>query len=199
MGLDPRPELLTKVFQLVTICVTDVYRRFKYEFLSSPFTWFSLLSLDTEGFVQSFSTLQTQHCRCNKCTDPHFGRILLEHFSSDIRSSTPREQYAIQSEVCGLLQDIAEWCPLTSDSVELRNGQAQWVISRRGGQSIKAPHAAAEDTILHSAIKQHSWSLESASNQSLPPKTVSSGILKMVGVSVDKAGPGGLGGAFSGV
>ena len=199
MGLDPRPELLTKVFQLVTICVTDDYRRFKCEFLSSPFTWFSLLSLDTEGFVQSFSTLQTQHCRCNKCTDPDFGRILLEHFSSDIRSSTPREQYAIQSEVCGLLQDIAEWCPLTSDSVELRNGQAQWVISRRGGQSIKAPRAAAEDTILHSAIKQHSWSLESESNQSLPPKTVSSGILKMVGVSVDKAGPGGLGGAFSGV
>lgn len=96
------------------------------------------------------------------------------------------EQQKIRGEIVELLQDLAEWCPLTSDAVELKNGITQWIISRRGSQHAKAPRASSENTLIQSLVRQHSWSLGAASQAALPPKKVSAGILKMSGVSSNK-------------
>lgn len=185
-GLEPDPAMMNKVFQLVTVCMTDIHRRFKDGYSDFPYTLFSLLGLDIEGFVAKWSALQNQCHQCEKCIDPDFSGVLLKRFPGDIRCKPRAEQLAIQEEVTGILRDVSEWTPLTSDSVELLNGYTQWVVSRRGSQHAKAARSSGESTLLHGVVRQHAWALQSASDQTMPPKAVSAGILKMVGVVRDK-------------
>ena len=64
----------------------------------------------------------------------------------------------------------------------MRNLQVrQWIASRRGSQNVKGGPAAAETTLLQSAVKHHRWVQDCAASQTLPPKAVSSGIIKMAG------------------
>lgn len=186
MGLDPQPDLLNKVFQLITVCITDVHRRFKYDFACAPFALFGLLGLSTERFVQRFDSLEARLCACQDCLDAGFSAKLVKSFSG-LASKSLDEQTRAKEEVQSILQDISEWCPLTSDSVELKNGQTQWVASKRGGQNVKNPLVASETTFLQAAVKQHVWAQDSVGSQTLPSKRTSSGILKMVGVKSSKS------------
>lgn len=45
MGLEATPDLLNKVFNLVTVCVTDLHRRFNHELASYPFRMFLYMQL----------------------------------------------------------------------------------------------------------------------------------------------------------
>ena len=186
MGLEPHPEMLNRIFQLTTMCLSDLERRFKHSFLSPPFSLFKLLTLDHAEFVHEWGGLQDRYHQCKNCIDPDFAGVILQHFSGDIRHMPVLEQQKIRGEIVELLQDLAEWCPLTSDAVELKNGITQWIISRRGSQHAKAPRASSENTLIQSLVRQHSWSLGAASQAALPPKKVSAGILKMSGVSSNK-------------
>ena len=183
MGLNARPELLSQVFQLATLCMTDLHRRFKYEFRSPPYCLFGLIGLNLSDFVCQWSALQDQHRHCDECLDAEFSEVLVQHFKDDIRLRTLPEQEAVRQEVQGLLRDISEWAPLTSDTVELKHGTVQWSVSKRGSQSVKNPRTAAETTLLQAAVKQSCWCQASAAAQTLPRKAVSSGIQKMVGTS----------------
>ena len=189
MGLDCHQELLNKVFQLIIMCVTDVHRRFKHDFSYAPLTLFELLQLDTFEFVQGFHSLQAQHHQCDACLDTGFSAKLVTAFP-DIMSNTAEEQAQIKEEIQALLEDVTQWCPLTSDAVELKNGQTQWVASKRGSQNVKNPRVASETTLLQAVVKQHVWSQAAVGLQTMPSKRTSSGILKMSGVksSKDKVG-----------
>ena len=181
MGLEAHPALLNQIFQLVIVCMTDLHRRLVYEFRFPPWSLFGLLDLDTAGFVQAWTTLQAKKTNCSKCLDSDFSAILLSQFL-DLKSKPFQEQDAARREVQGILQDIATWTPLSSDSVEIKNGQTQWSASKRGSQNVKNPRVAAETTLLQSAVKQHAWIQEAVSKDTLPSKAVVSGIQKMVGV-----------------
>ena len=49
---------------------------------------------------------------------------------------------------------------------------------------MKAPRTAAENTLLKSALLQHTWALECASTETMPRKTTTSRLLARVGVQV---------------
>lgn len=185
MGLIPERSMLNKIFQLATVCITDIHRRFKYDFSLPPYSLFRLLDLDTEHFVVEWSKLLEQYNHCERCFDPDLSGPLLRMFG-DIESKDMAGQDQIRERVQGVLEDMSQFSPLTSDCVELKNGQTQWSVSRRASSNVKNPKVAAETTLIQSAVKQHCWVQDQVAEQTLPPKSVSSGIQKMVGVSSQK-------------
>ena len=140
------------------------------------------MDLDLPEFVKEWSRIMTGAHQCESCLDSDFSLLLAKKFG-DIGSKPVSEQQAAHQEVQALLSDICEWAALTSDKVELKNGQVQWAASKRGSQNVKNARSAAETTFLQSAIKQNSWSQQAVGKETLPSKLSSSSILKMSGVS----------------
>ena len=181
MGVTPEPDLLNKVFHLVIVCVSDIHRRFKSDFAVAPFTLFDLLDVDTDEFVERWSSLEDRYAHCPTCLDSDLTGPLLKHFAG-IRSKSAEAQETMRKQVQSLLKDIAEFAPITSDLVELKNGQTQWSVSRRGSTNVKNPRVAAETTLLQSTLKQHEWVLAEVASQTMPSRATASSIQKMVGV-----------------
>ena len=140
---------------------------------------FRLINLATPEFVEEWRKISAG---CETCLDPDFALVLFRKFP-DLGSKTLDEQDAARQEVQSLLKDISEWAPLTSDRVEIKNGQVQWSVSKRGSQNVKGGRAASETTLLQAAVQQNEWAQREVARNTLPAKTTSSSIHKMVGVS----------------
>lgn len=65
-GLDPSPDLLRKVWQLTTVCITDIWRRFKHEFNSFPFKLFNFLKFQPDEFVRQWASVQERRSKCQQ-------------------------------------------------------------------------------------------------------------------------------------
>ena len=183
LDLDAKPGLLDQIFQVATCDMTDLHRRFCHDFWKPPYSLLALADVPHDEFVAKWGAFQDQYSRCKQCLDADFGAVLMNHFHGDIRVKPVEEQTQMVNELQSLFRDICQWGSLTSDMVELKHGQVQWSVSRRGSQNTKAPRAALETSLLQAAVKQNFWCQMCAGHQSLPPRKVSAGIRKMVGVS----------------
>lgn len=183
MGLEPTPTQLNNIFAMVVVCMSDVFRRFKFDFMVAPFKTFELLQCrTTQEFAHTFSILQAKFRKCPRCVDNGLTSALMTVFP-DIASQTREKQESTRREVQSILNDLSGWTPTTSDMVELKNGQVQWSVSKRSSQNTKGIPSGMETTLIQSAIKQHQWAQTEVGSQTLPPKRVSSAVLKMVGTT----------------
>ena len=108
-------------------CISDIYRRFKLEFSVPPFTIFGWMDLSTADFVKSFSRLESRFHQCPHCLDFGLASALVGQFQG-LEQQPHDRQCEIHAEISALLRDISIWCPLTSDVVEIKNGQVQLVL-----------------------------------------------------------------------
>ena len=183
-GFDFRqsPAELRLAFELVVVGITDCWRRLVLEFCAPPWSLFVLSDLPTAEFVESWLCLHQKFATCSYCFDDAFSTVLLTNFPADEFLHKPlAHQEAVAKEIKQVLVDIATWAPLSSDLVEIKNGVVQWVVSRRGKQQVKSPVAARETTFLQSCVKQFHWLKHIVQEKTMPPKSTSSGILKMSG------------------
>ena len=185
MGFLPTPERLNLMFTSVVVLCTDIYRRLKHDFLPAPFSLFPMIDMDTERFMQSWANLEKQHERCQFCLDEEFTVALLRQFPG-LAAKPSCERDAAQAEIKALLSDIATWSAVTSDVVELKNGQVQFAVSRRGSQHVKGPRAAAELSFLQAAVLQHEWVKEALATDTMPRKSLRSGVASMSGVKTTR-------------
>ena len=179
-GLDGSSSFLQKAFDLVVVCCTDTWRRLVFEFEGLPWSLFSIVGMGTEEFVAFWSELVSAHARCAKCADDYFTSTLLSVFPHDLRE-LPGQQEFVQKEIQSLLLDIATWCPLTSDMCEIKNGQVQWLTSRRGKARVLAARASVELSLLQSAIQTQSWVEHKLHGDSMPSNKSAASILQMSG------------------
>lgn len=183
MGLSPTKSQLSTIFNVVLVTMADLERRFRQAFQVPPFTLFKLCDIcETNDFVQAFSALEAKFRACPACFDFEFSGGLIPHFSC-LEDKSLEDQGAAMQEVQMILEDVATWSPVTSDLVEIKNGQVQWAVSKRGNQNVLGGPSAYETTLLQAAVKQHKWIQDAVALESLPPKKVASGILKMCGTT----------------
>lgn len=183
MGLSPSCSQLNTIFNVVLVIMSDICRRLQQVFDVPPFTLFKLCEIsDTGDFVKAFSDLDVRFQTCAQCFDFEFSSELMAHFAVRLQSNHSAEsQEAAKLEMQTILRDVAAWCPVSSDLVEVKNGQVQWAVSKRGSQNVLGGPSAYETTLIQSAVKQHKWVQDRIAEQSLPPKAVAAGILKMCG------------------
>eukprot|EP00438_Fugacium_kawagutii_P035644 Skav208360 [mRNA] locus=scaffold1964:344442:349927:+ [translate_table: standard] len=189
VGLDlrSREDLLHLSFQLAVVGITDCWRRLVYDFSSPPFCLFDLISLSTDVFIKRWRNLHDAFSTCSSCFDDAFSGVLLSHFPmSEFDGQTVAQREETVSTIKQLLMDVAIWSPLSSDLVEIKNGQVQWAVSKRGRQCVKGVNNAREQTLLQSCIRQFAAVKHEVNHRTLPSKMKSSGILKMSGVMRDK-------------
>lgn len=180
MGMAPSAERLNLLFNIALLCISDVHRRFKDFFRSPPYTLFQLLDLSASDFADAFSSLEERFQRCPSCFDFEFSAALIGQHQGFSAGDGCRKDF-VRLEVQDLLRDISRFTPVTSDVVEIKNGNVQWVCSKRGSQDVKGGPAAVETSLIQAAVKQHRWVQDSVAEQTLPAKRVASGILKMSG------------------
>lgn len=179
-GLEVQPAELNRIHSMTVLAITDVFRRFKHEFACPPWSLFNQLGMTPTDFAQAWGELEARWKACSACVDAQFSAVLLTHFQG-LESQPLQIQASACKQLQTILSDIAVWTPVTSDSVELKNGQVQWDVSRRSRQHTKHARSASETTLLNSVAKQYAWVREVVGVETLPAKTVSAGILKMIG------------------
>ena len=182
MGLDGSQQQLNLLFQMVVSCMCDLERRLVREYTrNTPFTLLALTDVDPKTFVLSWQKLYEKFSKCQQCVDAEFTAAFLNAYQFSV-PFTEGQLKDIQ-EVQSLLLELAVWSPVTSDSVEIVNGQAQWAVSRRGSQYIKQGRSAVETTFLGSAVKQHSWLAWAVGRETLPGKNVASRVRRQAGTT----------------
>ena len=186
MGFCPSAEHLNLMFSSVAVLCTDLYRRLKMDFAAAPFRLFRLINMTDEEFLQAWNDLEAQCEACAACLDGEFTRPLLRQFPA-LLSQPPGKQRAAVAELRALLTDCATWAAVTSDMVELKNGQVQFAVSKRGSQNVKGPVAATEVSLVQAAVLQHEWIKDTVAAETLPTRSQSSGILGMSGVKTTRA------------
>ncbi len=171
------------LFVMMLLIITDTWKRFVHDYAAAyPFKLFQLLTDDVEQFVASWDAFQQDKLRCAKCMDAAFSKTLLDAFPAKLGLEGFPLQKSVYHKVQLLLNDIAVFSPLTSDPVEIKNGQVQHSSSRRGNQAVKMPLASKETSFLNSAIRDFELLKHFVEEKTLPARKVTSGILKRVGM-----------------
>ena len=176
-------DFLRTAFDLVVVCCTDTWRRMVYDFEQPPWSLFKLIGLSTEEFAQAWTEIIDVFERCPCCVDETFTAVLLAAFPGKLTEETVTRQANVQAAVEGLLLDIAAWCPMTSDLCEIKNGNVQWLVSRRGNTHLKGVENATEATFIQSLLNNYHWVEHVMEGSSMPSKRTSSSILKRVGTA----------------
>lgn len=181
MGLDGTQQQLDLIFQMVVSCMTDLHRRLVQEFHGAPFALLTLCDVPPESFALAWNSLQYRFSRCENCVDAEFTASFLTKYP--MRFSTPltEEELQVIKEIQDTLLEVCTWTPLTSDAVEILNGQTQWCLSRRGKQFVKQGRAAVETSLLARAVKHHTCLTQTVGADILPNKRVASGIRRLAG------------------
>lgn len=151
-GLDvSSASCLQTALTMAIIIMSDTWRRFVHDYSGYPFKLFSLLEVQ---HVQQFTLMwdDFQWTSCNQCLDSEFSQVLLAAFPSEMAKEPQAVQERAFQQVRLLLHDIATYTPLSSDPVEIKNGQVQLSTSRRGNQAVKAPKSSREASFLESLI-----------------------------------------------
>ena len=184
MGLQPSRQRLMLIFQLVCASVSDLWRRLIQDYDKFPFKLFALLRCSLADFVKEWDQLLHTRCSCPTCLDVEFTIPLLKEFGPEpLRHRALHYQLMVQQEVCEVLSHVASFTPLNSDSVEIKNGQMQWAVSKRSSAMyVKKPSAARETSLLQVAINNHGHAQAEVQKATMPPKRVSAAIRRQVGV-----------------
>lgn len=181
LGGEVDDSFLQQVFNLVIVCCTDTWRRFVDEFDQTPFSLFQLIGLSDDKFIKVWCSLCCKFQACTSCVDDTFTATLLSAFPEEVWQGSAEQKVALKAKIESLLLDIAAWCPMTSDAVEVRNGNIQWLLSRRGNVQLKGVHRAVEESILQCLINRHQWVAHVLECGDLPSKLSASSIRKMSG------------------
>lgn len=173
-GMDPMtrmgvgPENIKVLFTLALHLISDIWRRFVHDFSDKQFQIFHLAELEGDAFCAHRQALFSSLESCQMCFDPCFSRIL-------------DDQCFSQDDASLILHDVCTFSPLSSEPVEIKNGQVQSVTSRRGNQAVKGPVASRESSFLLSCIRDFELVRHFVEEQTLPKPTTTSGILRRVG------------------
>ena len=184
MGLDGSQAQLDLIFEMVIGCVTDLHRRLVAEFLSPPFTLLALADADESSFVTGWQQLHLKYGECACCVDQEFTTPLLQAFpafENDLSTPVTEDQQKDIQALQEFLSEVCTWSPLSSDAVEILNGQVQWALSRRGHQFVKQGKAAIETSLLARAVKHYNWLADAASKDTMPSKMVGSQVRRKAG------------------
>lgn len=181
MGLEGSQDQSNMFFQMVVSCVTDLNRRLIREFSVVPFSVLALAEADAETFVHEWQKLHQTHSNCSRCVDVEFTAALLEAYPDQFSVPLTPHDVATIKEIQSLCVHICIWAPLTSDAVEILNGQTQWALSRRGSQFVKKGNAAVETSLLGRAVRHYEWLTETVGQATLPNKLRASRIRRQAG------------------
>lgn len=173
---------LQTAFTMMAIIVSDVWRRYIHDYAVFPYKLFPLLlDCDLQSFIEQWDRLQGCKGNCSECFDAEMSGRLLEAFPKSLIFEGLEVQHTTWQQVTALLHDLATYTPLSSDPVEVKNGQVQNSTSRRGNTAVKAPVAAKETSFLEALIRDYELVKHWIDGLLLPGKKVVSGILKRVG------------------
>eukprot|EP00438_Fugacium_kawagutii_P004340 Skav207877 [mRNA] locus=scaffold664:397187:404489:+ [translate_table: standard] len=170
MGFEGSQHQLNKIFQMVVTCMTDIWRRLAHEFMLPPFSLLKLADAPPTEFATTWNSLRKKFLQCQCCVDAEFTTQFFLKYAVDFCIPPTQSDITQIKEIQEVFMQICVWSPLTSDAVEILNGQTQWSLSRRGGQVLKQSKAGLETSILANAVKQYVWLQEEAGGKTLPNK-----------------------------
>ena len=181
-GLCPSESRMQTVFTLLIVCISDSWRRLVHAHASFPWKMFQLIDgIDQSRFCTLWDSFQADMKSRPCCVDAEFSQALLSCFPAKLASEPVEVERAVCAKVSRILSDIAIFTPISSDTVEMKNGRVQHIVSRRGNQAVKAPRAARESSFLMAVIRNHQLVKNQVDELTLPQKKVTAGILKRSG------------------
>ena len=174
---------LQTIFSMMILIVSDTWKRFVHDYSACPYKIFELSSVDLKTFVKKWDSFHEEMAFCSACFDDAFSKKLLCGFPSQLATQPEELQKSVQCQVQLLLHDLATHSPVSSDAVEIKNGNVQHIASHRGNMVVKTPVAAKESSFLQSAIRDFELARHWVEERTLPGKATVSGILRMHGAS----------------
>ena len=184
MGFDATPDQLILFFTLVIACASDVWRRMVLEFSTAyPFKVFEWLSAECtlERFVESWDQMLAVKARCQGCSDATFASVIAEEHPQPLAGALRDVQVNLHQEIKQLLSHIASYTPTNSDTVEVKHGNMQWAVSKRGAMYVKKQRAAKETSLLQSVIRTHGLAYDDTYKSTMPRPVTRAGVRKRVG------------------
>ena len=184
MGLDASQDQLLLFFQLVMAGATDIWRRMVHEMSGYPYHLFTWIShgFTLADFVRSWDAMLQAKSYCSGCVDATFSSVLAMEHPEPLGDKPRQQQLQVFAEVTQLLKHIASYTPTNSDSVGVKHGQTQWVVSKRGAQFVKKQRAAKESSLLQSSIRLHGVAFEDVYSSTMPSRLTSSSVKKRLGI-----------------
>lgn len=145
---------LVNVNDFVFKAMADIWKRFSMPALGYPWACFALLGdKSVETFKDKWCHIQQTHAKCKQCLDLEFTGILLRRFEAP--SPNDDQAWAVtQSKVTTILEQVATYSPLNSESVENAHAVAQTLLSKVRGQ-LKSLSTAVEDSLLDSITRAY--------------------------------------------
>lgn len=186
MGFVATEKRLGVYYTLIIACCTDLWRRLVFEYEAYPFKWFSFLRHDRitlEEFVQRWDDIVCAKQACPCCHDSEFTHVLLAECPTLLSTQSAETQSELYLDVMRLLSHIACFSPANSDAVEVKHGNMQWAVAKRGSQFVKKEKAAIEVSLLHTVIKQHGIAQAKVTRMTMPSGKVKAAIERQLGVS----------------
>ena len=185
MGFHPSRARLDLFFKLVLACASDLWRRMVFEYEGFPYKWFSLLEpgATLTDFTKLWDDVTTaMHPNCC-CTDTEFTEGIMRFLKAG--SDNPSQDSSVFDEAREVLQHIGECSPLTADSVEVKHGQMQWSVSKRGAQFVKKGVAGIETAFLQGVIRHHEVTRQDVSQLTMPAPRVSAAVERQCGTTTN--------------
>ena len=172
---------LQTLFTMILHLCSDTWKRFVHDFLTFQFRIFSLLGVNLEGFVSIWDEFLAARTACPKCFEQEFCSNLLDIHPALLQTQPQEKQQEVYNYVTTLLSDIATYTPVSSDAVEIKNGQVQTICSRRFRSAVRSPLNAKESSFLMSFIRSFELVKHHVEKATLPSRHTISSILKRVG------------------
>lgn len=178
-GVSLKSENLQTIFTMMILIISDTWKRFVHDYSAFPYKLFQLVPANFEQFVRLWDMFQEKLHSCKTCMDDSFTKQLLTSFPRKLAKEPEHVQSSVYRQVQLLLGDISVHGPVTSDAVEVKNGQVQQIASQRGNTKIKTPNASKESSFLQAAIRDYELAKLWVEDETLPSKRTVSGILRM--------------------
>lgn len=180
MGFDATTNQMDLFFKLIVACMSDLWRRMVFEYMAFPYRWFDLLNPQRtfDDFIRLWDDGICARQQACSCVDHPF----TEGFMDNLATISEKPSPETFREAKTVLHHIAMCSPLTADSVEVKHGQMQWCISKRGSQFVKKGKSAVESALLQGIIKNHAILREDISSQTMPASRIKSTIERQIGV-----------------
>ena len=155
MQPDKAAALSMTCFQLTVFAISDIWRRFCFFTQSFPWCLFPLISSSNSSesdFCSAWESFRRTLDRCPECVDVAFSRSLLREFDS---AGAGRDNLTrCVQELRAMLDQIATYCPLATDTVESAHAQNQDKLYAWRGYVLGGA-AAAEHCILGALASEH--------------------------------------------
>jgi hypothetical protein len=137
----------------------------------------ALLDMPLEDGIQFIKELLAQYEVCPKCLDSGLATVIVQMFS-DLHQINREQLSKRYSDLQSLLEDIATFCPISSDLVECRNGLVVNHMHRYRGRMLHT-RSSAETSYLTGIVRGFKALVDVLKPYFLPPQV--GHMLKMVG------------------